>query len=114
MAEVVSIAERDFPATRFTRSFSTQAAAAKFKVVFTHPEWPAGTVLRARVTWDGALAAEFATGGGVRIIKGGGTRPAGDLTLTSFTLNKPEGVTDLSVIADVLQPMRSAVSVERL
>ncbi len=114
MTVVRDIPERDWNAGTARQSFTTTAAAALFTVTFTHPEWPEGTVLGARISWNGAPFAEFSCSGGVRFNKDGSAKPAAQLTQTTCTLFKPAGVTDLEVVIRAVQPLRSAVTVERL
>jgi hypothetical protein len=113
---ILNIAERQVAAGQvFQRTFTPQSAAMKVRIVLRHPEWPDGACVRGRVVWAGAPFAEFQASGGVRYLDKLGTpRPAADLTDTTFSVNKPEGITECELQIEALQDLTTALTIERV
>jgi hypothetical protein len=93
-------------------SFSIAANFTLLTVHLLRGDWPDGPCVRFKVSWPTYDTPETTISGGP-VVNKDGTPRAGTLD-SSFTVNKPVGVTSGIAMIDVLQTISTALEVEAL
>ena len=114
MTVLVTVSAQQYTPLARTLNFTVAANATQMLVTFMHANtlaaWPVGQLLRFEVLWTGVLQGIGTVSGGVRNDKAGS--PIAGNVVTTFSVNKPPGLTQGTVRVTSLQTLTTAILVE--